>query len=181
MDKIDSDGFGAPNYALRDKLLRLLWFFVESVINKLFPFSVLRCMSLRLFGARIGRGCRVYSNVTVWWPGNLVLGDYVALGRGVTVYNQGRIKIGDRSVVSQGAHLCASTHDYNDKNHPLVLADIQIGENVWVCADAFVGPGVNAGNGVVIGARAVLMKDADDWTVYAGNPAVGIKSRNRFL
>jgi putative colanic acid biosynthesis acetyltransferase WcaF len=46
-----------------------------------------------------------------------------------------------------------------------------------VCADAFVGPGVTVGEGAVVAARAVAVKDIDDWMIVAGNPAQSIKRR----
>ncbi len=36
---------------------------------------------------------------------------------------------------------------------------ITIVDQAWICADAFVGPGVIIGEGAVVGARAVVMKD----------------------
>jgi len=60
---------------------------------------------------------------------------------------------------------------------PLVTAPIVINDGAWVCADAFIGPGVTIGEGAVVGARAVVMKDVDPWTVVAGNPAQFIKKR----
>ena len=88
-----------------------------------------------------------------------------------------KVTIKDNVLISQGSHICASTHDYNDPLHPLVLAPIIIESNCWVCADVFVGPGVHLAEGCVIGARAVVTRDTDSWGVYAGNPAKKIKER----
>ncbi|GAB2185252.1 hypothetical protein LAB1_25610 [Roseibium sp. LAB1] len=49
-----------------------------------------------------------------------------------------------------------------------------------IAAEAFVGPGVRVGEGAVLGARAVTVKDLAPWTVYAGNPAKPLKERQRF-
>ncbi len=86
--------------------------------------------------------------------------------------------IGNRSVISQGAYLCASTHDIRDPLFQLVLRPIVIGRQCWVAADAFVGPGVTMGDEAVLGARAALFGDAEAGWVYSGNPAVAIKQRN---
>jgi putative colanic acid biosynthesis acetyltransferase WcaF len=102
------------------------------------------------------------------------------LGPFVNVYNQGLITIGKEVIISQGSHLCASTHDYNHSLHPLVLKPIVIEDHVWVCADAFVGPGVILAEGSVIGARAAIFKNSQSWTVYSGNPAQIIKQRENF-
>lgn len=100
-----------------------------------------------------------------------------ALGRGVICYSMGHIHLGRRAVVSQRAHLCAGTHDYEDPGMQLITKPITIGERVWICTEAFIGPGVTIGDGAVIGARAVVTKDMPEWMVCAGNPCRPLKRR----
>ncbi|WP_460727308.1 LbetaH domain-containing protein [Lysobacter rhizosphaerae] len=85
--------------------------------------------------------------------------------------------IGEKAVISQGAHLCGGTHDISDPHFQLVTKSIHIGARAWVAADAFIGPGVMVGEGAVIGARAVLFKNAEPYGVYVGNPASRLKTR----
>ena len=54
---------------------------------------------------------------------------------------------------------------------PLVRAAVGIGDEAWICADAFVGPGVTIGTRAVVGARAVVMKDVAPGDIVTGNPA----------
>jgi len=88
-----------------------------------------------------------------------------------------RITIGDYALVSQGAHLCAGSHDIGDPNFQLISRPIFIGSRSWVASEAFVGPGVTIGEGAVLGARAVAFKTLQPWTVYIGNPAQPLKER----
>lgn len=169
----------SPVFDLRNKLTRVFWAVIYLTSFRLSPvplFGVRRWI-LRAFGARIEDGANIYPSVKIWLPSNLEVGFGATLGPNVIVYNQGKIKVGRNTIVSQGVHLCASTHDYNDPLHSLILAPITIESNAWVCADAFVGPNVTIFEGAVLGARAVLTKDADAWCVYAGNPACKIKQR----
>jgi putative colanic acid biosynthesis acetyltransferase WcaF len=132
---------------------------------------------LRCFGARIGRGARVHASVSIWLPANLTLGENVLIGPGARLYNQGHIAIGSGTVVSQRAHLCASSHDIADPHFQLVLRPITIGERCWIAAEAFVGPGVTMGDRAVLAACGVLFGDAEADGVYSGNPAVFLKKR----
>jgi putative colanic acid biosynthesis acetyltransferase WcaF len=54
---------------------------------------------------------------------------------------------------------------------------ISLGAYSWVCARACVSPGVNLGEGAVLGMAAVATKDLEAWGIYAGNPAIKIKER----
>ena len=99
------------------------------------------------------------------------MGDYSGLANDVDCYSVAPIVIGSYSTVSQYAHLCAATHDYEDPGFRLLPKPIVIGARAWVAAGAFVGPGVTVGEGAVVGAKAVVVKDVPEWTVVAGNPS----------
>jgi putative colanic acid biosynthesis acetyltransferase WcaF len=73
------------------------------------------------------------------------------------VYNLRPIMIGDQSVVSHRATLCAVTHDYTKPTLPLQRPSIVIGDGVWVCTQAFIGPSVTVGQNSMVGACSVVM------------------------
>ena len=54
---------------------------------------------------------------------------------------------------------------------------IHIGNDVWIGANACIMPGVNVGDGAVIGAGAIVTKDVPSFAVVAGSPARVIKYR----
>jgi putative colanic acid biosynthesis acetyltransferase WcaF len=105
------------------------------------------------------------------------MGANSCLGDGVILYCLGEITIGDRVSISQHAHLCAGSHDYTKNEMPLLRLPITIEDDVWLAADSFVGPNVTVGEGAILGARGVAMRDLDSNTVYSGNPAIIIKKR----
>lgn len=170
---------GGASFSLANRLSRVVWGLAWLLLARFTPppLHAWRRLILRAFGAKIGKGARVHASVRVWLPANLELGENTLIGPGAYLYNQGRITIGARTVVSQGAHICASTHDINDPNFQLVVRPITIGEQAWVAAEAFVGPGVTIGDRAVVGARAALFHDAEPDGVYSGNPARLIKQR----
>ena len=170
---------GGPSFSLGNRLFRALWM-VSWLLAARYtppPLHAWRRLILRAFGAKVGRSTRVHGSVSVWLPANLELGDNVLVGPGVRLYNQGQISIGAKSVISQRAHLCASTHDVRDPLFQLILRPISIGRQCWVAAEAFVGPGVVMGDHAVLGARAALFSNAEPEAIYSGNPAVFVKPR----
>lgn len=160
------------SYTLTEQLGRVAW----ALAQPLFRWSPRPCFAwrralLRVFGARVGRAVHVYPSTQITLPWNLELGDWSSLGEHVLVYNLGRTTVGARATVSLRAFLCAGTHDATRADMPLLRATIHVGAQAWVCADAFVGPGVSVGEGAVVGARAVAVRDVPAWTVVVGNPA----------
>lgn len=168
----------AQKWTLREQTGRVCW----GLIQPLFTWSPRplwgwRRFLLRIFGAKIGRGVHVFPTVRITMPWNLSVGDESAIGDRATIYALGIIEIGAKVTISQGAHLCAGTHDYRERQMPLVKGRICIGNGVWLCADAFVGPFVTIGELSVVGARAVVMRNVATRHIVAGNPAQQIGSR----
>lgn len=169
-----------PFFSLKNRLLRALWGVVCMLLFQPSPiiFHAWRRFLLRIFGAKVGKGVRVYPKVKIWAPWNLVLGDYVGVGNGANLYNMALIEIGEYSVISQEAYLCAGSHDISTIDFTLIREPIIVGKRCWVCAQTFIGLGVNIPDGCVIGARAVLVKSVKQpWSVWAGNPAKCINVR----
>ena len=170
---------GGPSFSLGSRMARALWTLSWILLARWTPPPMhgWRVALLRAFGARAGKGCRVHASARIWWPGNLELGDNVLIGPGARLYNQGDISIGSDCVISQRAHLCASTHDVQDPHFQLVLRPVRIAKSCWIAAEAFVGPGVTMEEGSVLAARGALFEDAEPFTIYRGNPAAKVRKR----
>lgn len=173
------EGRSKPNFSIRHKLLRALFGIVWLVVAAWTPpqMNAWRRNVLRAFGARIDPTATVRGGARIWYPPTLTMKAYSVLADGVTCYNMAPIVIGENSIVSQRAFLCGGTHDFTRASNPLIVRPITIGANVWIAAEAFVGPGVTVPEGCVIGARAVVAGPLEPWMVYAGNPARAIRQR----
>ncbi len=168
-------------YSRREKIGRVLWSYIGQILFRLtfHNFYGVRRSLLRLFGATVGRDVRVRPSVLVEQPWNLTIGDNSSIGDRAIIYCLGKVTIGDHVSISQGAHLCAGTHDYRKPDMPLLRPPIVVKDYAWIAADAFVGPNITVGEGAILGAAAVAMKDLEPWSVYSGNPAVKVKERPR--
>jgi putative colanic acid biosynthesis acetyltransferase WcaF len=177
--KVPSPHDGGPSFSLRNRLVRLVWGVAWLLLASWTPRQMQpwRRALLQLFGASMGHKADVRGSSRVWLPSHLVMADHAVIGPNVTCYNQALITLGERALVSQGAHLCAGTHDIDDAHFQLVAKPILIGAHAWVAAEAFVGPGTHLAEGVVLGARAVLFGRTNAWGVYAGNPAKFVRER----
>ena len=164
------------NYPRAIQLKRVVW----GLLTPLFAWSPTplygwRNFLLRLLGANLGQGVRIHPSVRIMFPWNLHFADQVIVGRDVNLYALASIRIHSHVLISQGAHLCAGSHDYRHVNFPIAHAPIEIHSGTWIAADAFIGPGLVVGAGAVVGARAVVSRDVPPATVVVGNPARVIK------
>jgi putative colanic acid biosynthesis acetyltransferase WcaF len=175
------DPYLQPSTTLANRAGRVAWWLAYSLLVRFSPKPMhrWRAMVLRVFGAHLGLNCRVYPGVRVWAPWNLRCEDAVAIANGVEIYNPALIRLASHCTISQGAYLCGSTHDFNDPGFPMINKPITIGRYAWVCARAVVCPGINVGDGAVLGLNSVATKDLKAWTVYGGAPARQLKLRER--
>lgn len=171
---------GGASFSRSNLIYRITFIMVWTLLASWTPPPLRRWRRwlLCVFGARLAPTANVYGSARIWSPANLSMDDYAAIGPRATIYSMAPIHLGALSIVSQGAHLCAGTHDIDDPSFQLHARPITIGARAWIAAEAFVGPGVSIGEGAVLGARSCAMRNIASWTVYTGNPAVKIRERS---
>ena len=176
-----ADPYQRPAFSRGNRLRRLVWNVAYVLLFRFSPRPLhgWRAMLLRLFGATLGPNCHFYPGAKVHSPWNLFCADGVAAADGVEIYNPAPMHFGSHAIVSQGAYLCGATHDFDDPAFPLLAYEMSVGAYAWVCARACVAPGVNVGEGAVLGLASVATKTLEPWTVYAGSPAVRLRDRKR--
>ncbi|KIJ35266.1 hypothetical protein M422DRAFT_180966 [Sphaerobolus stellatus SS14] len=98
-----------------------------------------------------------------------------------TTVNCAKVTIGTRTLFGPGVHIYAATHstDVLERRASLERAyPVTIGDDVWVGGHVtIIGP-CNIGNGVSVGAGAVVKGDIPDNVVIGGNPARILKRLN---
>lgn len=156
-----------------------LWWAVQATAFRWSPQFAYRwrAVLLRIFGARIGRGVKIRPTVTVTYPWKLSIGDHAWVGDDAVLYSLGEITIGRNAVISQKSYLCAADHDHRDPSFVIRARPVNVGDEAWIAADVFVGPGVTIGAAAVIGARSSVFDDLPPAMICMGSPARAIKPR----
>ena len=174
-----ADPYNRPAFSLQNRLRRLVWGVVWLLFFRISPRPLFawRALLLRLFGAKLAPGCKFYPGAIVHSPWNLHCDELVAVANGAEIYNPAPLRIGSHAILSQGCYICGATHDFDDPAFPLLAFAMELGAYSWICARACVAPGVNVGEGAVLGLASVATRSLEPWTVYAGSPAVRVKER----
>lgn len=126
---------------------------------------------------RIGSECRLR------YPNNISIGKNTYVNGGYLFASENaKIIIGKDCLISYGVHMRTDTHEYIDINKNINVQghkeqDIVIKDDVWIGFGAQIMAGVTINEGCVIGAGAIVTKDTEPYSVYAGIPAKLIKKR----
>lgn len=128
-----------------------------------------------------GRNNNVYGKITIINPKNLIVGDNCSFNHYSYINAFCPIELGNDVSVSAGAKIISTGIDYiswaNGKKQHIINGGINIGDHVWIGANAQILPGVKiSGKYVVIAAGAVVNKNIyENRCIVGGCPAKIIK------
>ena len=107
---------------------------------------------------------------------NIKIGKNVFINSCCRFQDQGGIEIGDGSLIGHNTTIATLNHDFNPaKRQNLTPNAVKIGKNVWIGSDCTILPGVEIGDGAIVGAGSVVTKSVPENTIVAGNPAKVIR------
>jgi acetyltransferase-like isoleucine patch superfamily enzyme len=135
--------------------------------------------------ARIGRGVRLSPRISIRNGSRLSIGAGANIGQDCYLWagdSAGRIEIGEHALLAPGVFVTASNYDFDAGDGPVMNlpkreADVRIGANTWLGVRVTVLPGVTIGDGTVVAAGAVVVKDLPAGVLAAGVPARVIRAR----
>lgn len=109
------------------------------------------------------------------------IGDNSGIGINCEIY--GPVSIGNDVMMGPEVVIYISGHAHERTDVPMrlqgsdAIKPVKIGNDVWIGRRVMIMPGVTIGDGVVIGAGAVVTKDIPDFAVVGGVPAKVSKYR----
>ena len=96
-------------------------------------------------------------------PENIAIADNVHIGNNAYIDGRGGIEIGTNTHISRNFVVHSSSHNYRGKRIPYDetydLKAVKIERNVWIGTNVIVIPGVNIGEGSIVGAGTVVTQD----------------------
>lgn len=155
----------------------MFFLFRNSRIISLF-ISHLRCLILRLFGAKISSNVFIDMGFQGFCLSNIFIGEYTSLGHDNHIWAFNPVYIGRRVQSAKDLLIISGTHSTNSFS-PISgsCAHVTIEDGCWIGARVTIIAGVTIGRGSIIGAGSVVVKSVPPFSIAVGNPCRVIKKR----
>lgn len=99
------------------------------------------------------------------------------MGEKVYCYNVGQVTFEADTSAAGFNTLCTAGHNIDSEERELTIEPIRLCRGSWLFFNSFIYPGVTLGEGAIVAAGTVVVKDVDPYSVVGGNPAKLIKWR----
>lgn len=125
-------------------------------------------------------------------------------GRGILLYGDGEIYLGDNSYISDNSMIqsvagfsvrigsecqvssnvriftssAVADSDFYIKPVPVKCGNVVIGDACWIGANVLISPGVSIGENSVVGANSVVVRDVPAGEIWGGVPARFIRRKS---
>ncbi|MHB8778305.1 MAG: acyltransferase [Anaerolineales bacterium] len=179
-----------------NSFLRFFWLMIYygfarhlTVSHKFQPFGKISEQIRRLSCKNIfrisGKNINVERGAHFGSGSQIEIGDNSGIGENCQIPDN--IKIGNNVMMGPDVLIIGKNHNYEDLKIPMRLQGVKestpviIGNDTWIGARVIILPGVNIGDGAIVGAGAVVTKDIPPYTICTGNPARIVKYRNKTI
>jgi acetyltransferase-like isoleucine patch superfamily enzyme len=144
----------------------------------------LRWLLARALFARLDGPCFLYAGARLIHCYGIRAGSNLRINSGAFIDARGGLTIGSDVLIGPNVVIVTSEHQWNDASLPIVMqghrpAPVEIGDDVWIGANATLMPGVRVASGTVVAAGAVVTTDTMPYAIVAGVPARRIGERPR--
>ncbi|ACM40006.1 MULTISPECIES: acyltransferase [Rhizobium/Agrobacterium group] len=123
-----------------------------------------------------------------WIAGHALVRGDVELGENVSINAyacmSGRVRVGNGVRIASHVSIIGFNHGFDDLEtpiyrQPLTSLGIEIGDDVWIGANAVILDGARIGSGAIIAAGAVVSKDIPPQAIAGGVPARVLRMRGK--
>lgn len=170
------------------KLSKIFWRVLYNLIGKKLPRSNTTInigqKKLRYICAK--HLCQyVGENVNIEKGAKLHKGISVGDNSGIGVNSEinGTVFIGKDVLMAPDVIIYTINHEYKEKNKTIISQGyseekpVYIEDDVWICRNVMIMPGVHIHKGAIIAAGAIVTKDVAEYAVVGGNPAHVLRYR----
>jgi virginiamycin A acetyltransferase len=136
---------------------------------------------------RIGAHTQIYDFVViraVGGSGDVTIGEHCYINPHCTLYSGNGIKLGRYVLLAPHVAIVPTNHAYARRDIEIrhqgfapSKGGVEIGDDVWIGANATILDGTKIGKGAIIAAGSVVSGEIPPYQIWGGVPAVYIKDR----
>jgi acetyltransferase-like isoleucine patch superfamily enzyme len=157
-----------------------LSYFVQGIWNHLLnkiPSYHIRYLIIKYI-YQMDLGHSIHMNVRFYCPWKIKVGDGSNIQHNCFVDGRGGVIIEDNVDITPNVQIITMSHNLNDPKYSSYTKPVTVCKNSVVFTSAIILPGVTIGEGGCIGAGSVVTRSTTEYSIYCGNPALKVKSRN---
>lgn len=131
----------------------------------------------------IGTNVIIYSDVKFWGDGKIIIGNNVKIGDHTMIYasRRGGVCIGDNTIIAANCYIIDMDHGIEKcelimKQEPSI-APVVIGSDCWLAENVTVLKGTVISDGCVVGAKSLVNRQYEPYSIIVGIPGKAIKKR----
>lgn len=158
----------------------LKYYCLNNIFLKRMPYFARHWYMRKICGIKIGKESSVHMGCFVT-ENNIVIGDNSVINRFCYIDGRGPLYIGNNVNVSHYTIIHTLTHITNSPYFHAIAKPVALMDHCWIGVRAIILPGVTVGEGAVVAAGAVVVKDVPPYAIVGGNPAKVIGERTRDL
>jgi chloramphenicol O-acetyltransferase type B len=167
-------------------LIQKIWYRWEYTLvprlKKYFKYNQIHTYHVARVCKSVGRGLKVNGQVKGFGK-HVTLGDYVNFNPNATLVGTGAVTIGSYFHTGANLTIISTNHNYENTNAipygpERIDKPVTIKDFVWLGSNVTIIPGVTIGEGAIVAAGSVVVKDIPDYAIVGGNPAKFIRFRN---
>lgn len=141
------------------------------------PSHHVRRFFYRLFGVKIGKGSTIHTGAVFYEPFRISLGEDTIVGENAVLDGRGILSVGNHVAIGSEVMIYNSEHNIEDPEFKAIVDKVIVDDYVFIGPRAIILPGVTIGKGAIIGAGAVVTKDVPPFGIVGGVPAKIIGER----
>jgi acetyltransferase-like isoleucine patch superfamily enzyme len=145
------------------------------------PARRLRTGFYRAMGMRLDDRVLIYRGLEFRRARGIEIGEGTVVGFDCILDGRGDLSLGRNVNLSSEVAIWTMQHDHRDPDFAGVQAPVNVGDRAWLSFRCTILPGVTVGEGAVIAAGAVVVKDVPPYAIMAGVPATQVSERPRNL
>lgn len=156
------------------KLVSYLLIYYEKYIRIVITRAYSHYLSRKIINK--GLDLRIHGRIDILDINELTVGDYCRIGRGCFLFCKGGIEIGNNVQLSRNIIIYSGNHNYKSDILPYdnsyLFGKVKIGNSVWIGMNVMILPGVQIGDGAIIGMGSIITKNIPEGSIVVGNNRV---------